>query len=225
MARFSDIIGQKIVSDDVDMIYKDSTIFMSQRSASEIAQLIGMPEKSASMIFNLYGRSTKQKTKTMSLYDFIHFINSDLANRKILGSQINAENRKWLKQKEEIMSAALRPNEIEGPEEETAVELVEHPTETVVETIEVYEEPKTASATPTIDEENIEKLDMAEQIMDIAMEGNRFDAAEMHTLLNTFDAKVEMRDIELAYLYNGITHFDNDSVTMSAEEILETLAD
>jgi predicted RND superfamily exporter protein len=213
------------VSDDVDMIYKDSTIFMSQRSASEIAQLIGMPEKSASMIFNLYGRSTKQKTKTMSLYDFIHFINSDLANRKILGSQINAENRKWLKQKEEIMSAALRPNEIEGPEEETAVELVEHPTETVVETIEVYEEPKTASATPTIDEENIEKLDMAEQIMDIAMEGNRFDAAEMHTLLNTFDAKVEMRDIELAYLYNGITHFDNDSVTMSAEEILETLDD
>ena len=36
---------------------------------------------------------------------------------------------------------------------------------------------------------------------------------------------MEMRDIELAYLYNGITHFDDDSVRMSAEDIVRTLND
>lgn len=82
------------IIDDEDMIYKDSTLFLSQYTASEIAQIIGMGEKSASVIFNLYRRSTGQKTKTMSLYDFIHFLYDDLANRRVFASRVDAESRK-----------------------------------------------------------------------------------------------------------------------------------
>ena len=215
------------IPEDEDMIYKDSTIFLKQHTASEIAQFIGMSEKSASMIFNIYGRSTKQKTKTMSLYDFIHFINSDLVNRKMFGSQIDKESRKWLKNKEDIMLAALQSGENERHEEEIVAELEETPTETetIIETVDTYEEPETAFDVPTIDEENIEKLNLAEKIMAIATAGSQFDAAEMHALLRSLGAKVGLLDIELAYLYNGITHFDNDSVKMSAEEIIGTLND
>jgi predicted RND superfamily exporter protein len=213
--------------DDVDAIYKDSTIFLSQYTSSEIAQMIGMNEKSASIIFNLYGRTMKQKTKTMSVYDFIHFVISDIANRKIFASQINQENRRLLKHKENLMLMTLQSGKTESSEEKVEEEIIAELEESPSEIFEPAEEQEEELdfAMPTVDKENIEKLNIAERVMAIAKKGNRFDAAEMHALLTTFGAKMEMRDIELAFLYNGIIHFDDDSVKMSAEEILKTLND
>lgn len=212
------------IEDDEDMIYKDSTLFLRQYTASEIAQIIGMGEKSASIIINLYGRSTGEKTKTMSLYDFIHFLHDDLANRRLFASRVNAENRKWLKHKEDLMDATLQSGQAEVPEESVA-ELEEEPVEVIVEPVDLREEPVAAFVMPKVDKETIEKLNQAEAIMNIATEGKSFDAAEMYSLLNSFGAEMELCEIELAYLYNGITHFDNDSVKLSAEEILGTLND
>ncbi len=213
------------IEDDEDWIYKDSTVFLSQYTASEIAETIGMSEKYASIIFNLYGRSTGQKTKTMSLYDFIHFVHDDLANRRLFASRIDAESRKLLKHKEDLMDATLQSGKAEVPEE-PMVEAPEEPVaEVIVEPVDLREEPVSAFVMPKVDKETIEKLNQAEAIMNIATEGNSFDAAEMYSLLNSFGAEMELRDIELAYLYNGITHFDNDSVKLSAEEILGTLND
>jgi predicted RND superfamily exporter protein len=219
------------VPKDEDWIYKDSTVFLSQYSASELAQMIGMNENSASIIFNLYGRSMKQKTKTMSVYDFIRFVINDIANRKIFASQIDQENRRQLRHKENLMLMTLQSGKTESAEEEVGEEIVaeaeleENPAETIIEVIEEQEEPEIAFAMPTVDKENIDKLNKAEKIMAIATKGSLFDAAEMYTLLHKLGAEMEKRDIELAYLYNGITHFDDDSVTMSAEEILKTLND
>ena len=218
------IIDENIdVLDDEDRIYKDSTIFLSQYTASEIAQMVGMNEKSASIIFNLYGRTVKQKTKTMSLFDFIHFVINDIANRKMFASQIDKESRRLLRQKENLMLMTLQSGKNESPKEEIIAELEEKPTE-IIELVDEPEE-ELDIAMPTVDKENIEKLNMAERVMAIATEGNRFDAAEMYTLLTSFGAKMEIRDIELAYLYNGIIHFDNDSLKMSAEELIKVLND
>ena len=223
----------KGVSDavDEDAIYKDSTIFMRQYTSSEIAQLVGMNEKSASIIFNLYGRTTKQKTKTMSLFDFIQFVINDIANRKLFASQIDQENRRLLRHKESLMLMTLRSGKTEiteiteNIEEETVAELDETPKEITIEPANLQEEPELTIATPAVDKENIKKLNMAEKVMTIATKGSRFDAAEMHALLTKFGTKMEMRDIELAYLFNGIRHFDDDTVKMSAEDILKTLND
>lgn len=214
-----------IVSDEVDedAIYKDSTIFMRQYTSTEIAQMVGMNEKSASIIFNLYGRTMKQKTKTMSLYDFIRFVINDIANRKVFASQIDQESRRLLRHKENLMLMTLRSGKTEGSEEEIVAELEENPTE-IIEIVD-EQEGELDMAMPAVDKENIEKLKMAEKLMAIATKGSRFDAAEMHALLTKFGAKMEMRDIELAYLYNGIRHFDDDNVKMSAEDILKTLND
>ena len=212
------------IADDEDMIYKDSTLFLNQYTAAEIAQIIGMGEKSASVIFNLYGRSTGQKTKTMSLYDFIHFLYDDLANRRLFASRVDADSRKWLKQKEDLMDATLQSGKAEVPEEPMA-ELEEEPTEVIVEPVDLREEPVSAFVMPKVDKETIEKLNQAEAIMNIATEGNSFDASEMHAMLESFGAEMALRDIELAYLFHGITRFDNDSVKLSAEEILGTLND
>ena len=215
---------------DEDAIYKDSTIFMSQYTSSEIAQMVGMNEKSASIIFNLYGRTVKQKTKTMSLFDFIQFVINDIANRKLFASQIDQENRRLLRHKENLMLMTLRSGKTEGSEEkveeETIAELEETPKEVTIEPVNVQEELEVVYVEESkVDKENIKKLNMAEKVMTIATKGSCFDAAEMHALLTKFGAKMEMRDIELAYLYNGIRHFDDDTVKMSAEDILKTLND
>lgn len=212
---------------DEDAIYKDSTIFLSQYTSSEIAQMVGMNEKSASIIFNLYGRTVKHKTKTMSLYDFITFVINDIANRKVFASQINQESRRLLRQKENLMLMTLQAGKSkdveETIEEELATEFEESPMETI-ELMEEQEEEITAE-TPAIDKEYIEKLNMAERVMDIATKGSYFDAAEMHKLLTSFGAEMDLRDIELAYLYNGILHFDDDHVKMSVEDMLRIIND
>ncbi|MBR6846932.1 MAG: MMPL family transporter [Bacteroidales bacterium] len=212
---------------DEDAIYKDSTIFLSQYTSSELAQMVGMNEKSASIIFTLYGRTVKHKTKTMSLYDFITFVINDIANRKMFASQINQESRRLLRHKENLMLTALQAGKTESVEEEVVEELVAELEETPVEIIEIVEEQEEeiVDATPAIDKENIEKLNMAERLMDIATKGSLFDAAEMHALLSSFGAEMELRDIELAYLYNGILHFDDDNVKMSIEDMLQTIND
>ena len=214
-----------IVSDEVDedAIYKDSTIFMRQYTSTEIAQMVGMNEKSASIIFNLYGRTMKQNTKTMSLYDFIRFVINDIANRKVFASQIDQESRRLLRHKENLMLMTLQSGKTEGSEEEIVAELEENSTE-IIELADEQEE-ELDLAMPAVAKENIEKLKMAEKVMAIATKGSRFDAAEMHALLTKFGAKMEIRDIELAYLYNGILHFDDDNVKMTAEDILKTLND
>lgn len=212
---------------DEDAIYKDSTIFLSQYTSSELAQMVGMNEKSASIIFTLYGRTVKHKTKTMSLYDFITFVINDIANRKMFASQINQESRRLLRHKENLMMTALQAGKTESVEEEVVEELVAELEETPVEIIEIVEEQEEeiVDATPAIDKENIEKLNMAERLMDIATKGSLFDAAEMHALLSSFGAEMELRDIELAYLYNGILHFDDNNVKMSIEDMLQTIND
>ena len=217
------------VEDDEDAIYKDSTIFLSQYTSTEIAQMVGMNEKSAAIIFNLYGRTVKQKTKTMSLFDFITFVINDVANRKLFASQINQENRRLLRHKEQLMLTTLQAGKNEGVEErveeEMIAELEENPVEIVEPVDEQEQEEEIAAATMAVDKENMAKLNMAERVMDIATKGSLFDAAEMHSLLTTFGAEMELRDIELAFFYNGILHFDDDDVKLSVEDMLQLLND
>ena len=223
-------------SDDENWIYRDTTVFMKKYSSSDLAQLIGLDKSSTSIIFTLYGRKIGHRTKTMTVFDFIQFVNHDLAERKLFAARIGKENRKLLQQKEDMMLAALHPVEtekpvekpIEKPVEKPIVAQVEPPKETITEVVEKIEEQEPVVVKPQDDKENkeyMEKLKMAETIMAIATEGNSLDAKEMRTLLSTLGAEMDLRNIELAYLYNDILHFDGDSVKMSAEEIIATLHD
>ena len=123
------------------------------------------------------------------------------------------------------MVATLQAGTSENAEEETVEGLVEEREVAVVEVAETREEPEPAKVAPVVDKESLEKLNKAEMLMAIATEGNNFDASEMHALLASLGAEMELRDIELAYLYNGITHFEDNSVRLSAEEIVKTLND
>ena len=212
-------------SNEDDLIFRDSTIFLRQYTAAEIADLVGIGEKSASIIFNMYGRSTDKKTKTMSLYDFIHFMNTDLVHRRAFASRISEENRKLLKQREETMLSVLHPGEPVIVEEVVVPDLEDVVTDPLAEIPDTYEEPEPVSVMPTVDKENLDALQKAEAIMDIATNGTIFGAAEMCTLLNNFGAKMGLNEIELAYMFYGITHFDDDSVRLSAEDLLGVLND
>ena len=225
---------------DEDRIYTDSTAFLRQHTSDELAHIIGMKENPASLIFILYGRTTGQKTKTMSLYDFIHFIINDLANRKMFASRIDEESRKWLREKDDLMTETLRSGKAVVVEEDTVVEVEEEATETPIEVVTPQvvtpqvvvpqvvapqEEPVPEATMSEENNEYLEKLNQAERIMDIATEGSLYNAVGMQALLSELGTVMKLRDIELAYLYHGITHFEKNNMKLSAEELMATLND
>ena len=206
-------------------IFTDSTAVHSQYKSAEIAEIIGMKQASASLIFNLYGRTVGHKTKTMSLYEFIYFINHDLSKRRIFASQLDNESRIWLSHTETLMSQTLSANK-HGDIEETEIALANEPeTEQQAEPIEEKHEHNIKISTPAIDKETIKMLDMAERLTSIANEGKLLNAKEMHDLISTFETEIDEKQIELAYLYHGSSNFNNDSLTMSVEEILDIIND
>ncbi|MBO7571635.1 MAG: MMPL family transporter [Bacteroidales bacterium] len=209
--------------DDNDKIYTDTIAIRQQYSSAEIAQIIGMKEKSASLIYTLYGRNKGTKVKTMSLYEFICFINHDLSKRKIFASQVDEESRKWLTHKEELMFNALNAKTEETIEEEKTIETNEYQVETYTEDDEPID--AIGFSMPVIDTETLAMLDKAERIMDIADEDSTFSAKEMHNLFASLDNEVKIDDIELAYLYYGCQNFDDDNIKMSAEDIIGVVND
>jgi len=213
------------VPNEDDQIFRDSTIFLRQYTSSEIAKLVGIGGKVASIIYNMYGRSKDQKTKTMSLYEFIHFMNTDVVHRKAFASRIGEENKRLLKQREETMYAVLHPGQTEIHMEVELSDWEEDQTEIEVEVPVLREEPASVMTMTKEDKQNLDVLNKAEKIMDIATEGTLYDAAGMCALLNKLGAKMELGNVELAYMFYGITHFDDDSVSLSAENILAMLND
>ncbi|MBO4615181.1 MAG: MMPL family transporter [Bacteroidales bacterium] len=214
-------------NDDYNM-YTDSTIVHSQYTTAEISELIGMKQASATLVYTLYGRTKGQKTKTMSIYEFIYFINHDLAKRRIFGSQLDDESREWLQNTEELMSTTLTAKQTQtaqtedhsAPTPDTLAIVTEHK-----EHVEEKHTPKPTFHAPKVDPEMLKMLDMAERLIDIATEAEKFGTLEMHEVLASFDADIDTSLLELAYLYYGTSNFNNDSLQMSAEEILGIVTD
>lgn len=226
----SDTTQTTVENINSDNIYTDSTKVHSQYTPAEIADIIGMKEKNASMIYNLYGRTMGKKVKTMSLYEFIYFLNHDLSKRKVFASQFDSESRERLSHTEELMSVTLaaRENSTMATQNEEnnillpdTIQVKTPPSEQTEETPEL----NISIPTPKIDKEMLAMLDKAEKITEIANEGKYFRANEMHELLTEFDIEIDKTMLELAYLYHGSKNYDNDSLMMSAEEIIGIIND
>ena len=164
----------------------------------------------------------------MSIYEFIYFINHDLAKRRIFGSQLDDESREWLQNTEELMSTTLTAKQTQtaqtedhsAPTPDTLAIVTEHK-----EHVEEKHTPKPTFHAPKVDPEMLKMLDMAERLIDIATEAEKFGTLEMHEVLASFDADIDTSLLELAYLYYGTSNFNNDSLQMSAEEILGIVTD
>ena len=213
-------------TNDSDNIYTDSTKVHSQYTPTEIAEIIGMKEKHASTIYNLYGRTIDKKVKTMSLYEFIYFLNHDISKRKLFASQFDEESREWLSHAESLMATTLTANKQDS--EATTPTIVQTEVDTakiIPEHTEKKHEHKISTPTPKVDKEMLAMLDKAELLIKIADEGEKFGVLEMHDILDSLGTEIDTSVLELAYLYYGTSNFDNDSLLMSAEEILDIVTD
>jgi predicted RND superfamily exporter protein len=68
-------------------------------------------------------------------------------------------------------------------------------------------------------------LDKAELLIKIADKGEKFGVMRMHEIRDSLGTDIDTSVLELAYLYYGTSNFDNDSLLMSAEEILDIVTD
>lgn len=219
-------IAETTHTNDSDNIYTDSTKVHSQYTPAEMAEIIGMKEKHASTIYNLYGRTIDKKVKTMSLYEFIYFLNHDISKRKLFASQFDDESREWLNYAESLMATTLTPNKQETAT--TAPTIVQTEVDTTAN-ITVHPEKKhehnIPAPTPKVDKEMLAMLDKAELLIKIADKSEKFGVMRMHEILDSLGTDIDTSVLELAYLYYGTSNFDNDSLLMSAEEILGIVTD
>lgn len=219
-------IAETTHTNDSDNIYTDSTKVHSQYTPAEMAEIIGMKEKHASTIYNLYGRTIDKKVKTMSLYEFIYFINHDISKRKLFASQFDDESREWLSHAESLMATTLTANKQDSEATTPTILQTEVDTvKTIPEHTEKKHEHKISAPTPKVDKEMLAMLDKAELLIKIADEGEKFGVLKMHEILDSLGTEIDTSVLELAYLYYGTSNFDNDSLLMSAEEILDIVTD
>ncbi len=213
-------------TNDSDNIYTDSTKVHSQYTPTEIAEIIGMKEKHASTIYNLYGRTIDKKVKTMSLYEFVYFLNHDISKRKLFASQFDEESREWLSHAESLMATTLTANKQDSEATTpTIVQTVVDTAKNITEHTEKKHEHKISAPTPKVDKEMLAMLDKAELLIKIAEESEKFGVLKMHEILDSLGTEIDTSVLELAYLYYGTSNFGNDSLLMSAEEILDIVTD
>lgn len=212
---------------DEEKQFSDTLKIKQKRTPAEMAQFIGMKKESTALIYNLYGRSTNSKTKVMTAYDFIYFINHDLSKRKIFASQLNEESKNWLANVERLMTNALA-----NKKEDEQISIVSNTTETDVPALQnnviQAEEPieqATSQTSKKDNEEMISMIDKAEEIIKMSEKGEKLTSGQMHSFLISQGANVDKNMVDLLFLYHGSQNFDNDTLLMSIEEILDVVED
>lgn len=209
--------------------YSDTAMILQKRTPAEMAQFIGMKKESASLIFNMYGRSTNSKTKYMSAYEFIYFINHELSKRKIFASQLDDESRAWLSNVEKIMTNALS-----SKSEDVDIPIISHISETI-ETTSVNNNTQNEHPTPVAkqtkqakkgnNKEMIAMIDKVEQIIEMSENDEKLTSDQLYDFVISQGIEIDKNMIDLLYLYHGSRKFDNDSMLMSIEEILNVVED
>ena len=207
--------------------FSDTAKILQMRTPAEMALFIGMKRESAALIYNMYGRSINSKTKTMSAYEFIFFINHDLSKRKLFASQLDEESRTWLANVERLMTNALSSKNEDSP-----IPIINHISETnepikaIVNTQEEQQATPTAKQTKKEDnKEMIEMVGKVEQIIEMSEKNEKLTSDKMFDFLVSQGADIDKNMIDLLYVYHGSQNFRNDTLQMSIEEILNVVED
>lgn len=83
------------------LLLTDTASFNNPLYVNDMAAWIGSTTAQTKMVYSL------AKTKQMTPWEYVHFLNDDLFHRKSLGSMVSEEQKQGLRVREQIMSSAL----------------------------------------------------------------------------------------------------------------------
>ena len=192
----------------------------------ETALFIDYDPVSVDMVFRLLGK----KGQKMAPLEAIRLVRKDLLSKKRYARMMPKDMASQLDQLEKDLQAAYDA----GP-------MIAHPEEEDTRTAEVETESELPSAAPDdktlLAQENTEQAEVEEEqteateptpmeeLMDMYLSNKRYSSAKVHSVLSLSGIAVEKDQLDLLYLYAGAQRYADSTLTMSAEQILNYIAD
>lgn len=190
----------------------------------ETALFIDYDPVSVDMVFRLLGK----KGQKMAPLETIRLVRKDLLSKKRYARMMPKDMASQLDQLEKDLQAAYDA----GP-------MIAQPEEEDTRTAEVETESELPSAAPDdktlLAQENTEQAEEEqteateptpmEELMDMYLSNKRYSSAKVHSVLSRAGIAVEKDQLDLLYLYAGAQRYADSTLTMSAEQLLNYIAD
>lgn len=206
--------------------YTDTALLNKPMTYEEMAAYLTMSATQAKMVYKL----AQHQGKTMTPWEFVHFMTDNILQRKGMASMIKPNERKQLLALKDTMDAAMmaantpKDNPIE-PVDDSQLEEEMRNLETLEDSVQ---QPAPVQPTPTPAPIAIPKphIDKSVLVLDEMLSGKKeYTSEQMSKNLAVLGENIPKELLDLLYLYYAGTRDYDTSWTMSVEQIVDFLSD
>ncbi len=214
--------------------YEEAT---QQRTSRQIAELVGIGRTQASLIFRMAGRTGKGASGTMSLYEFVRYVNSDVRTDKRYASFISKSQASELdltmRQLDSAVAAGPVMPRVESvvpePAAADSLQTFVPADSTAVSQTDSVDSIGLAPVKPIPEEPVVEEPEPEptplEKLAEMAFSGQRYSAAQTGRALRAAGIPVQQSDVDLLFLYAGSQRDFDPEQRMSVSELVNYLSD
>lgn len=204
--------------------YTDTALLNKPMNYEEMASYLTMSAPQAKMVYKL----AQRQGKTMTPWQFVHFMTDNILQRKGMASMIKETDRKQLLALKETMDSAILAASTpqEAVQEQVAnvlSETEEEPQVTPEDSVQPVVIPQPTPAPIVVP---TPKIDKSVLVLDEMLSGKKkYTSEQMSKNLSVLGENIPKELIDLLYLYYAGTHNYDTTWTMSVEKIVGFLSD
>lgn len=217
---------EPMVQESAGITYEDVTM---QRTAAEIAELMGVDKKQVNMAFRLAGKAGG----TMSMAELYIFVRDNILTNKRYAAMVPKDMKQKFAEAGVLVEDILAAGPAVQPEEKAVAEVIAASDTLASElsapdTILLSEAPVVAEpvvgVTPETLPEPVEPSPL-DKLIDMMVSGWRYSSTRVHSALSAAGVPVSRDDIDMLYLY-ALSRRDYDpEQTMTPQELVCYVAD
>lgn len=204
--------------------YTDTALLNKPMNYEEMASYLTMSAPQAKMVYKL----AQRQGKTMTPWQFVHFMTDNILQRKGMASMIKETDRKQLLALKETMDSAMlaasTPQEaVQEQVANVSSETEEEPHVTPEDSVQPVVIPQPTPAPIVVP---TPKIDKSVLVLDEMLSGKKkYTSEQMSKNLSVLGENIPKELIDLLYLYYAGTHNYDTTWTMSVEKIVGFLSD
>lgn len=204
--------------------YTDTALLNKPMNYEEMASYLTMSAPQAKMVYKL----AQRQGKTMTPWQFVHFMTDNILQRKGMASMIKETDRKQLLALKETMDSAMlaasTPQEaVQEQVANVSSETEEEPQVTPEDSVQPVVIPQPTPAPIVVP---TPKIDKSVLVLDEMLSGKKkYTSEQMSKNLSVLGENIPKELIDLLYLYYAGTHNYDTTWTMSVEKIVGFLSD
>ncbi|MBO4417912.1 MAG: MMPL family transporter [Bacteroidales bacterium] len=215
------------VQQEAGITYEDVT---RQRTAAEMAEIMGVEKKQVNMVFRLAGKTGS----TMSMAEFYAFVRDKILTNKRYSAMVPKDMKQKFVDAGEQMEKILAAGPVEEPPQDVLAEVTTEPA--TADSVAIVPAPDTvlmaeAPVAPVAAVSEPEPAPVVvepsplDKLIDMMVSGWRYSSSSVHSALSAAGVPVTRDDIDMLYLY-ALSRRDFDpEQTMTPQELVYYVAD